>query len=47
MPTHRTPEEDAAPRVACHESRPGRAVFTEEGNPDAWIATDLAVGLER
>jgi len=23
-----------------------RSVFTEEGNPDGWIATDLTVPLE-
>jgi hypothetical protein len=32
--------------VRAHESRPGRLVFTEEGNTDAWIATDLAVDPE-
>lgn len=33
--------------VRAHESRPGRVVFTEEGNTDAWIATDLVVDPER
>ena len=33
--------------VAAHETCPGRTVFTEDGNTDAWIATDLAVDLER
>jgi hypothetical protein len=32
--------------TAC-ETRPGRLVFTEEDNTDAWIATDLAVDVER
>jgi len=45
MPVHRTTEEDL-PAVLCHESRPGRSVFTEDGNPDAWIATDLTVSLD-
>jgi hypothetical protein len=31
------------PTVRAHESRPGRIVFTEQGNTDAWIATDLTV----
>lgn len=29
--------------VTAHETRPGRLVFTEAGNSDGWIATDLAV----
>jgi hypothetical protein len=33
-------------RVTAHESRPGRTVFTEEGNSDAWIATDLTLDAE-
>jgi hypothetical protein len=33
--------------VATHETCPGRTVFTEDGNTDAWIATDLTVDLER
>jgi len=32
--------------TAC-ETRPGRVVFTESDNSDAWIATDLTVDLER
>ena len=32
--------------TAC-ETRPGRLVFTEEDNTDAWIATDLAIDVER
>jgi hypothetical protein len=31
--------------VTVHESCPGRLVFTENGNPDGWIATDLTVEL--
>lgn len=34
------------PAVSAHESRPGRIVFTERGNTDAWIASDLTVDPE-
>jgi len=37
------PVEHDVPTLTAHESRPGRTVITEEGNPDAWIATDLTV----
>lgn len=33
--------------VAALRSRPDRTVFTEEGNSDAWIATDLTVEIVR
>lgn len=33
--------------VSAHQSSPDRTVFTEEGNSDAWIATDLTVDLDR
>lgn len=33
--------------VTVHNSSPDRTIFTEEGNNDAWIATDLTVSLER
>ena len=33
--------------VTSHETRPGKIVFTERDNSDGWIATDLAVDLER
>ncbi|WP_164471126.1 hypothetical protein [Halorubrum sp. CSM-61] len=38
---------DARPRVEASRCSPERTVFTEEGNTDAWIATDLTVELER
>jgi hypothetical protein len=38
----REPESEEA-TVRAHQSRPGRVVFTEEGNTDAWIATGLTV----
>lgn len=31
--------------VSAHRSRPDRIVFTEEGNTDGWIASDLIVKL--
>ena len=31
------------PSVSAHQSSPDRTVFTEDGNSDAWIATDLTV----
>jgi len=33
--------------VAACETCPGKTVFTERGNSDAWIATDLTVSPER
>jgi hypothetical protein len=36
-----------APRVTVHTTSPDRVVFTEQGNNDGWIATDLAVDLWR
>jgi hypothetical protein len=38
---------DPAESVSAYESRPGRLVFTEEGNTDGWIAIDGAVDVER
>lgn len=39
------PDESAEdhPAVAVSCTSPDRTVFTEEGNTDAWIATDLTV----
>jgi len=31
------------PTVTAHTTSPDRVVFTENGNSDGWIATDLAV----
>jgi hypothetical protein len=39
-----TPEE---PVVSVHETAPERVVFTEEGNADGWIATDITVERSR
>ncbi|MFD1569122.1 hypothetical protein [Halorubrum laminariae] len=38
---------DERPAVAASRCSPDRTVFTEHGNTDAWIATDLTVELER
>lgn len=32
--------------VRVHSTTPDRAVFTEAGNCDGWISTDLLVDLE-
>lgn len=32
-------------QVAAFRSTPHKTVFTENGNPDAWIATDMTVPL--
>lgn len=40
-------EEEPDVVVTACETRPGRLVFTEDDNTDAWIATDLAVDVER
>ncbi|CDK40785.1 uncharacterized protein domain protein [Halorubrum sp. AJ67] len=38
---------DERPTVAATRCSQERTVFTEQGNTDAWIATDLTVDLER
>ncbi|WP_435063815.1 hypothetical protein [Halobaculum sp. EA56] len=44
-----TPERGSAPEtdVAALRTCPDRTVFTENGNSDGWISTDLTVDLER
>ena len=39
---HETPT-----RISAYSSCPEKTVFTERANPDGWIATDLAVEVER
>ncbi|QSG03066.1 hypothetical protein [Natranaeroarchaeum sulfidigenes] len=39
--------DNEVPTVAVCETTPGRVVFTEDGNSDGWIATDLTVSLSR
>ncbi|WEL16629.1 MULTISPECIES: hypothetical protein [unclassified Halorhabdus] len=36
-------DREASTAVQSFQSSPDRTVFTEEGNPDGWIATDLTV----
>lgn len=43
----RDPDDESDVAVSACETRPGRVVFTEEGNSDGWIATDLTVEVER
>jgi len=38
---------DDSPCVSALRASPDRTVFTEEGNCDGWIATDLIVTLSR
>lgn len=35
--------DEAAPLVSALQATPDRTVFTEDGNSDGWIATDLTV----
>ncbi len=45
-----TPEDDDredSPCVSALAASPNRTVFTEEGNCEGWIATDLIVTLSR
>lgn len=39
------PDEAAAeqPTVTAHKSHTDRTVFTEDGNKEGWIATDLTI----
>ena len=39
-------EEDPAPGVTSHTTRPDRVVLTEDGNPDGWLASDTVVTVE-
>ena len=40
-------DEGERPRVSAHRPSAERTVFTESGNRNGWIATDLTVELER
>ncbi|GGL56157.1 hypothetical protein [Halocalculus aciditolerans] len=40
------PDATDSPTVYCREIHTDRAVFTEDGNGDGWIATDLTVTPE-
>lgn len=41
------PDSEDHPDVTAHECSGERTVFTESGNNDGWIATDLTVPLRR
>ncbi len=38
--------EDDAPLIKSHRATDERTVFTEDGNTDGWIATNLTVECE-
>lgn len=38
---------EPAHTIAAYTASPDRTVFTESGNSDGWIATDLTVDLQR
>jgi hypothetical protein len=40
-------QDDDETGLTALRSSPDRTVFTEDGNADAWIATDLTVDLPR
>ncbi|MFB6141842.1 MAG: hypothetical protein ABEJ30_00695 [Halorientalis sp.] len=44
-PTTMDRDETGAPEIRSHRATEERTVFTEEGNTDGWIATDLTVDL--
>lgn len=48
MPTEkRIDEVDGVPTVNAHSLSAERTVFTEDGNEDGWISTDLIVPISR
>lgn len=42
-----TDDQSREKTVTVHRSSPDRVVFTEAGNTDGWIATDLTVELQQ
>lgn len=40
-------DEDVTVGLRAHATRPERTVFTEPGNTDGWISTDLTVEVRR
>lgn len=40
------PDAEEPVGLAAHRTAPGRTVFTEPGNPDAWIATDYTIDCD-
>lgn len=49
MADTRTPDDAVEdwPSVSAHSPTEDKTVFTEDGNPDAWIATDTTVEPSR
>jgi len=51
MPTKKRIETDdddgELPTVNAHSLSADRTMFTEEGNEDGWISTDLTVAIDR
>jgi len=45
MADTRTPDDtvESRPSVSAHTPTENKTLFTEDGNPDAWIATDMAI----
>jgi hypothetical protein len=41
------PAADETPPVSVHRTNPERVVFTEDGNRDGWLASDLVVSVDR
>lgn len=41
------PDPHQSPDISVCESRPGNAVFLEDGNTDGWIASDVTVDVVR
>ena len=46
MPTADSATDPEPPLVNVRTVSENRSVFTEDGNPDGWISTDLTVPLE-
>jgi len=42
-----SPTAEDGPAVAALCTSPDRTVFTEDGNADGWISTDVTVDLRR
>lgn len=40
------PCQETLDKISAHVTRPGRTVLTEDGNTEAWIASDLTLEVE-
>ncbi|MFB6178479.1 MAG: hypothetical protein ABEI77_01990 [Halorientalis sp.] len=45
--TSRSQPRSSEPTITAHQSDGKHTVFTESGNVDAWIATDVVVSIDR